>query len=245
MKAYSDDLAYIHDAGFSRFVKDAAPGLLRHLRQARIPKGVVVDLGCGSGIWALRLFDAGFKVWGVDLSPAMIQMARNRVPSGNFQVGSYFKTNLPPCHAVTALGEPFNYRFDQKNNLPELSRLFRRVYAALRPGGLFIFDIAEPGRGDVPRVRYWEGADWAILVEVKEDVRTQRLTRQLTTFRQVGGLFRRAHETHRLQLYERSKIKRELLHAGFRVCILHRYGRLSFPKSCIGFLASKPSEGDD
>ena len=240
MNAYRDDLSYIHDVGFGGFPKSAAEGLLKILGQAGITKGVIVDLGCGSGIWAQKLSDAGYEVWGFDLSPAMIRIARKRVPGGKFQTGSYLKVTLPPCDAVTSLGECFNYRFDEKNNLRELFRLFRRVYTALRPGGLFLFDMAGPGRGNVPPSRYWEGKGWAILVSVVEDARKKQLTRRITTFRKSGRLYRRDQETHRLQLFERSEIKKQLRQAGFSVRSLPSYGRLPLPKSCFAFMACKP-----
>jgi SAM-dependent methyltransferase len=73
---YAPDLAAIHDAGFGGFARDAAPGLLRRLRRAGIRDGLVVDIGCGSGIWARALTDAGYDVLGVDVSEAMLQIAR-------------------------------------------------------------------------------------------------------------------------------------------------------------------------
>ncbi|MBZ5537033.1 MAG: class I SAM-dependent methyltransferase [Acidobacteriia bacterium] len=240
MNAYRNDLSYIHDVGFGGFANRAAKGLLKLLRQAGITKGVVVDLGCGSGIWAQKLSGAGYEVWGIDLSPAMIRLARKRVPSVKFLTGSYLKVALPPCDAVTALGECFNYRFDKRNNLRELSRLFRRVYRALRPGGLFLFDMAGPGRGNVPHLRYWEGNGWAILVDVVEDQRKRQLTRQIMTFRKRGKLYRRDHETHSLHLFERTEITKQLRQAGFSVHLLHGYGKLPLPKSCTGFMARKP-----
>ena len=109
--AYQDDLAYIHDAGFGGFAKGSAPGLLRLFRQNAIIEGVVVDLGCGSGIWARALADSGYEVVGVDISPAMIELARQRVPEATFHVQSFVAFPIPACRAVTAQGEVFNYVF--------------------------------------------------------------------------------------------------------------------------------------
>jgi hypothetical protein len=53
MKAwYREDLAYIHDVGFGDFALGSAPGILRILARNGIREGLVVDLGCGSGLWA-------------------------------------------------------------------------------------------------------------------------------------------------------------------------------------------------
>ena len=77
--AYQNDLAYIHDTGFGGFARGSAPGLLSLFRQSGITEGVVVDLGCGSGLWARALADSGYEVIGVDISPAMIELARQPV----------------------------------------------------------------------------------------------------------------------------------------------------------------------
>ncbi|HZM85247.1 MAG TPA: class I SAM-dependent methyltransferase, partial [Blastocatellia bacterium] len=86
MEAYKDDLAYIHDVGFGDFARNSARGLLEILREAGITSGLVVDLGCGSGLWARELVDAGYDVFGIDISAPMIDIARRRVPQGKFQV---------------------------------------------------------------------------------------------------------------------------------------------------------------
>src|SRR5688500_1540655 len=120
MDAYQDDLAYIHDTGYGDFARDAAPGLLHILGQGGIRKGRVIDLGCGSGLWARQLVNAGYEVLGIDLSAALIDLARQRVPEGEFITRSFLEADLPPCEAVTSLGECFNYLFDERNNLSQL-----------------------------------------------------------------------------------------------------------------------------
>jgi SAM-dependent methyltransferase len=74
-KHYGEDLAYIHDVGFGSFAREAAPGLLSILRKAGIRSGRVIDLGCGSGIWAAALCGAGYDVVGVDISADMLGRA--------------------------------------------------------------------------------------------------------------------------------------------------------------------------
>ena len=239
-EAYKNDLAYIHDTAFGDFARNAAPGLIEILRQAGTTTGLVVDLGCGSGIWTRELVDAGYDVLGIDISAAMIEIARRRVPQAEFQTASLLKVTLPHCDAVTSLGECFNYLFDKNNSISEMRRLFRRIYAALKPGGLLIFDIAEPGRGKGPRQKHRQGPDWAVLVEVDEDSRSNRLTRRITSFRRVGARYRRDEEVHRLRLYTRSEIAKELRNAGFRVRTVRAYGEQPMIEGCVGFVARKP-----
>jgi SAM-dependent methyltransferase len=241
-EGYRNDRAYIHDVGFGDYARNSAPGLLEILRQVGVTTGLVVDLGCGSGLWARELVSAGYDVLGIDISAAMIEIACSRVPRAEFQVGSLLKAKLPQCAAVTSLGECLNYLFDKENRISELRRLFRRVYAALRPGGLLIFDIAEPGRGKCPRQKHREGPGWAVLVEVDEDTRNNRLTRRITSFRKVDSLFRRDEEVHHLQLYKRSEVVKELRDVGFRVRTVRAYGDQPMIEGCIGFVARKPHQ---
>src|SRR5579862_20434 len=101
----------------------SAPGILGILESEGIVDGLVIDLGCGSGIWATELARAGFKVLGVDISPSMIRLAQRRVRGAEFQVASLFKARLPGCVAVTSLGECLNYVFDRDNDASMLSPL--------------------------------------------------------------------------------------------------------------------------
>ena len=239
-KAYKDDLAYIHDTGFGGFAKSAAPWLLEKLRTNGIDKGLVADLGCGSGIWAAELSSAGYDVLGIDISQAMIEIARKRVPEGTFRRGSLLKANIPECEAVTSLGECINYLFDKSNSIGRLRCVFERVYSALKPGGLFVFDIAEPGRGKGPSQRHRQGKDWAVFSDTVEDPGTNRLTRRITTFRRRGKTYVRGEEVHVLQLYGRSEVADELRRAGFRVRTLRGYGEQKMLIGCVGFMARKP-----
>jgi len=235
MPGYQRDLAYIHDAGFGDYARKSAPGLLAILRQAGIRNGVVVDLGCGSGIWATELFRHGYDVLGIDSSTAMIELARKQAPAARFISASFLKARLPACDAATAIGEVFNYTFDKRNSRGGLAQLFRRVHQALRLGGVFIFDVAEPGRA--LRRAYAEGKDWAILfsAEASRDL----LVRRMTTFRRVGKLYRRSEETHRLRLYRSSDVAADLRAAGFTVRVLRAYGRMPLPSGNAAFVATK------
>lgn len=141
MPSYGEDLASIHDTGHSDYALGAAPGLLRILRRSGFTGGLVMDLGCGSGRWARELNRSGYEVLGGDRSPAFVRMARKIAPDSRFVAGSLWKVELPACRAVTSIGECLNYA---PESAPE--RLLARVYRALRPGGVFVFDVAGPSR---------------------------------------------------------------------------------------------------
>src|SRR6266852_6015389 len=108
----------------------------------------------------------------------MIAMARKRAPNAEFCHESFVTAKLPQSVAVTAIRECFNYLFDRRNTNRRLLGLFRRVHEALAPGGLFIFDVAGPGRVPAPGTqrKWWEAKDWAVLVETEEDRQRRILT---------------------------------------------------------------------
>src|SRR5439155_15352403 len=68
---YSTDLPYIHHAGFNAFAHRTAPELIDMLRGHGIRRGLVVDVGCGSGPLAADLIEAGYEVLGIDAWAAM------------------------------------------------------------------------------------------------------------------------------------------------------------------------------
>ena len=237
-QAYRDDLAYIHDAGFGHIAENAAPVLLAALRRAGFTDGLVVELGCGSGILSEKVAAAGYAVLGIDLSPAMIKMARKRVPTGRFRVQSLLQARLPPCRAVAAVGECFNYLFDPSHSKAAVWKLLGRIHEALLPGGLLIFDVAGPGRvpGGLQR-GYKEGAEWAVLYAAEEA--GDKLTRRITSFRKVGDSYRRAQETHHLRLFTRTALTQRLRKLGFKVRTLANYGPLQLAPGHSAFLARK------
>jgi SAM-dependent methyltransferase len=243
---YRDDLAYIHDAGFGHVAQNAAAELLKLLRKnrkGRPPSQWVVDLGCGSGILAQAVSAAGYDVLGFDISDGMLALAAKRVPRAEFRRESFISADLPACLAVTAIGEVFNYVIDRRNRGQRLLTVIGRVYEVLCPGGLFLFDLAEPGRvlGSGSQRGYSEGSGWACLYSAEEDRRRKTLTRTITSFRKVGEDYRRHREVHRLRLYPRGEVAAQLRSVGFHVRTLSGYGRFRFPAGWVAFIARKPS----
>jgi SAM-dependent methyltransferase len=209
MAGYDEDLAYTHDRGFGH-IAEAAAGYVLTLLPAHAS---VVELGCGSGITARRLTDAGHDVLGIDQSPALIALARERAPDARFTVGSFVSEPLPECDAVLAIGEVLNYLFDEGNTRAALPKLFARIQTALRPGGLFLFDLAGPGlpHGDGDR-HFSAGPDWAVGVAYRRE--GDLLTRHITSFVQRGAGYRRSEEVHRQRVYRPAEILPLLRAAG-------------------------------
>ncbi|MGW1728475.1 class I SAM-dependent DNA methyltransferase [Streptomyces sp. NPDC002306] len=91
----------------------------------------VADLGSGPGDVTARLHGLGVPVFGVDLSPRMVALARKAHPALRFHVGSMTSLDLPDATlgGVLALYSIIHIPDD---HLPALFAEFHRV---LQPGG--------------------------------------------------------------------------------------------------------------
>ena len=238
---YREDTAYIHDVGHADFALRSASAILDVLRENGITGGLVIDLGCGGGIWARELLRAGYRVLGIDISEDMIEIARRKAPEAEFRVGSLFATPIPPCDAVTAISEVLNYLFDPENEGRGPEPLFGRVHTALRPGGVFVFDVLGPGQ--VPpgtTSRGWSaGEDWAVLSEKEEDAGRGIMERRIVSFRKVGEHYRRDGELHRVRLYGPEEIEDKLVRAGFEVATMGAYGDYALGENHAAFVARR------
>jgi SAM-dependent methyltransferase len=238
---YDADLAYIHDAGFGDFARGAGEGIVAMLRDAGIRDGLVVDLGCGSGVLAERLLDEGYDVLGVDISPAMLAIARERAPAARYWEASAFTFEPPPCAAVTAVGEILGYAADERSGAEALADLFGRVRAALPPGGLFVFDLAAPGRAADGSRDWREGDGWLVASESRESPDGAELRRRIVSFRDAGAGWRRSEETHVLRLHRREDVLAALAGAGFDAATMPVYlaGSETVPSGVVVYRAAR------
>lgn len=94
-------------------------------------RGPVADLGCGPGKVTAHLADLGVPAFGVDLSPKMIELARQAYPSLSFAVGSM--TSLPIQD--NDLGGILAYYSTHHTPPESLPRVFAEFHRTLAPGG--------------------------------------------------------------------------------------------------------------
>ena len=224
---YGPDQAHIHHAAFGDLAEGAATRLLAELRATGHEAGTVVDLGCGSGILARRVSDSGYEVEGVDLSPAMLDLARRNAPQATFRRESLLDAELPPTVAVTAIGEALNYATDERAGDAALTAVVGRARASLEPDGIFLFDVATPGRYGPDGVanRLHDQDTWTLFMHAVESDDGRRLDRFVTIFRRSGtGAYERTDEHHVLRLYEPAMLVTTLEAAGFAVAVLENYG---------------------
>ncbi len=108
------------------------------------PGGDLLDLGCGPGIYAERFDDAGLRVTGIDLSRRSIAYAEQSAARQGRQiaytVGNYLSIAYEEAFdVVTLIYCDFCVLAPSYRN-----RLLKKVYRALRPGGIFIVDAWTP-----------------------------------------------------------------------------------------------------
>ncbi|MCP2246673.1 class I SAM-dependent methyltransferase [Lentzea aerocolonigenes] len=85
----SYDTVAVDYADQTRELLDGLPHLRAALRLfAEEVRGPVADVGCGPGTITARLHELGVDAFGIDLSPAMIELAREAHPGLRFEVGS-------------------------------------------------------------------------------------------------------------------------------------------------------------
>lgn len=240
MPFYDPNLASIHHRGYISHVQNAAPAILEILREHHIT-GRVVDLGCGSGVLARALLDNHFYCTGIDVSPAMIDLARANAPGADLVCASLHDADIPPCSAVTSVGECLNYLNAAPEDPRSLETLFTRIHAALHPGGVLIFDIALPGRAGPTGHSFHNrvAEDWALLSESIET--PGRLERRITAFsKDAAGTWHRIDETHLLRLTPATEILATLADIGFEARPIDPYQGATFPPGYGAFLANKP-----
>ncbi len=243
---YATDLADVHDMGYSEHVLAAAAKVLSLLRSASLKSASIVDLGCGSGLLAATVVQRGHSYWGVDISQEMVTIARRRTPQATFVQGSFVDTEFPPAHIVTSIGECLNYVADPKHGEESLRALFQRVWDTLHPGGIFLFDTAEPGLlgAEPSSQRIIEADEWTMFLDYTEDRQQRTLTRNIHLFRRVGDLYRKSKEVHKLCLYPHAEVVGWLEQVGFSVKVLRHYRPSKpFRNKLVGYLASKPQRG--
>ncbi|HDS11571.1 MAG TPA: class I SAM-dependent methyltransferase [Candidatus Wirthbacteria bacterium] len=99
----------------------------------------ILDAGCGSGTCCAYLAKKGLEIWGIDLSEAMIDCARQQVPAGQFEVMDMQKLGFEDGF-FDAIVVAYSLLHISSTDLPQVLAEFRRV---LRPTGLILIFVQQ------------------------------------------------------------------------------------------------------
>lgn len=228
---YGRDLARVHHLGFGFHASACAPGILGLLQPVLARKGLVLEIGCGSGLLTRELVNAGHRVIATDASPAMLDVARDYLGPDAPELRRLVLPDdpLPKADAIVGIGHPLNY-------LPDAEAIDRAMVAianALRPGGIVAFDICDLSWGAARRDAVGQGRvgpDWAIITEFSTPA-PDRFVRDITTFvPSADGSWRRVAEHHENTLIDTSRLPERLAAVGIAGTVTNAFGNETLPE---------------
>lgn len=140
---YVDLFPQVYDTYWLPYPRRIGPELRQlHQRLAPDAERRMLDVGCGTGIVTAAFQEAGYEVTGVDISEPMLAQARQRLgkqatllhaDASDFQVDGQFPFALSTYDIPNHIGDPGRIR-----------SYLECVFAAVEPGGWFVFDVATP-----------------------------------------------------------------------------------------------------
>jgi len=197
------------DAARERVLSGILPGV-----------AIACDVACGTGITALILARRGIRVYGVDLSPHMCRLAREKARRARLPL-RVLKADMRSFRLPERV-DLVTCEYDALNHVPlhaDLAKVAEAVARALRPGGYFFFDVNNP-RGFE---RYWTGTFWLEkpgVVMVMRGGHTPQADRAwiyIEWFVREGSCWRRHHERVEEVCWSVPEIRLTLRKAGFDV----------------------------
>jgi SAM-dependent methyltransferase len=236
---YRDDLALVHHLGFGFHADMCAPGILRLLEPVLDRKGVVLELGCGSGLLTKYLVEAGHRVIATDASAAMLELARQTAPGAeDVRVLVMPDDPMPACDAVVSIGHPVSYLPDE----PAVLRALTNAADALNPGGVYAIDIEDLEWGDAwanTKAGVRRSDDWVIATEYSRP-EPQVYVRDMTVFlRNDDGTWRRDDERHENTLIDTAKVPGLLAEHGVDVACQSAFGDEQLPPGLVAIVGRK------
>jgi SAM-dependent methyltransferase len=226
---YRRDLARVHHLGFAAHAAACAPGMLELLEPVRRRNGLVVEIGCGSGLLTKALVDAGHRVIATDASPAMLELAKQWVgETVEIRRITLPDDVLPPADAVVGVGHALNYL----PNAEAIDRALTAIAQSLRPEGVLALDMCDLAWGEARRNAPNLGlvdADWAIVSRFSTPT-PDRFVRDMTTFvLHDDGSWHRDDERHDNVLIDTARIPELLSPLGVDVQVRSSFGAERLP----------------
>jgi len=101
--------------------------------------GVVLDVGCGTGVFLEKARQIGLSATGIDASPGMVREAERRLGLGSVSLKRMQDVEVEQAyHAIVSLSWTVNYA----EGLRVLQDVLSRFHSALKPGGGVVLQVA-------------------------------------------------------------------------------------------------------
>ncbi|HEY2018414.1 MAG TPA: class I SAM-dependent methyltransferase [Bryobacteraceae bacterium] len=211
-----DDFAWFYNRYWNEEFHSVAFPILEPIWLSRLEPGArILDVCCGTGHLAGMLTDRGYRVTGIDASPAMIRHARENAPAAEFYVCDATQFHIPADFDAAVC------TFDSLNHIlsvEALEAVLRNTAAALKPGALFAFDLLS----EAAYQTRWTDAfsivrDDHVLAFGGEgyDFRTSTAHCEITMFRLLEGAWRRFDVVIHERCHRPEEVDAALLAAGF------------------------------
>ncbi|HEY4400797.1 MAG TPA: class I SAM-dependent methyltransferase [Acidimicrobiia bacterium] len=238
---YRDDLALVHHRGFGFHADMCAPGIVALLGPVRERRGLVVELGCGSGLLTRHLLDAGHRVVATDASPTMLEIARELAPDAeDVRRITLPDDPIPPADAVVGVGHALNYLPDDA----AVDRALVAIAEALLPEGVLAIDLCDLEWAEARRD--WSsqgrvGDDWAIITRFSVPA-PNRFVREMTTFvRNDDDTWRRDDERHDNVLLDTIRVPGLLAQHGVQAEVRPSFGTERLPTGLRAIIGHHPA----
>jgi SAM-dependent methyltransferase len=241
---YRHDLAMVHHLGFGAHAAAVAPGIVDFLAPVRARDGLLLELGCGTGLLTRELIAAGYRVVATDASEAMLDVARDLIGESAQEIRRLTLPDdpLPQADAIVAVGHPLNYLPDAE----AIERALIAIAGALRPDGMLALDMADlewaQARRDIPGVAH-AAPGWAIITEYSAPA-PDRFVRDITTFLpNPDGSWRRDSEHHENVLTDTALVPGLLQRHGVHAEVRSSFGSETLPAGLRAVTGHKPRAG--
>lgn len=188
------------------------------LSREKVCPRTAVDLACGTGSITAVLAEMGLEVTGVDMSEEMLTVAQQKTMNlsnpPRFVHQKLQALSLPRGVdlAVCALDS-----LDYITEPEDCALAIKRIYRALNPGGVLIFDVNTPEklRAMDGQVFLDEDDDVYCVWRGEFDEKTDICSYGMDLFQRRGGAWYRSFEEHREYAYSAQQLTAYLKAAGF------------------------------